>query len=187
MSRTFTACKQPVHNRGKAPDAFLNEIIDWCLTAPNEIFERNEVFDIYSSVVGDLGPWSGLAHRRAAMLEVLRVLGGFESSWRWNAGRDPDNPNPDTICNEEAGIFQCSGDSMNFSRSLKDLLLATGSDGTCQSFIPTTKSNHRFAIEYCARLIRFTTRHHGPIRDKHINPWLRRDAVDEFMRFLAEG
>ena len=75
------------------------------------------------------------------------------------------------------------------SPTLKQLLLAAdaGSDGSCDSFIRTTKSNHVFAIDYCARLLRITTRHHGPVRDRFIHPWLRRDAVDEFMRFVAEG
>jgi len=186
MDRLFVACKQRVHNRGAAPDAFLNELVDWGQNAPEEIFEKNDKFDVYSSVIQELGPWTGALHRRATMLEVLRVLGGFESSWDWNAGRDVTNPNSNTACTEEAGIFQCSGDSMNFSPSLKNLLVAAGADGSCESFIRTTKTNHRFAIEYCARLLRFTTKHHGPIKERHINPWLRRDAATEFMEFLRQ-
>ena len=184
MDRHFVACKQRVHNRGVPPDAFLDELVDWGTSAPEEIFEKNDRFDVYSSVIQDVGPWQGPLHRRATMLEVLRVLGGFESSWDWNAGRDATNPNSNTVCTEEAGIFQCSGDSMNFSPSLKHLLVAAGADGSCESFIKTTKTNHRFAIEYCARLLRFTTKHHGPVRDRHINEWLRRDALAELMEFL---
>lgn len=48
------------------------------------------------------------------------------------------------------GIFQCSGNSMSFSPTLKLLLVGTGADGTCASFIDATKTNHAFAIEYCA-------------------------------------
>src|SRR5262245_41441075 len=184
MNRHFVACKQRVHNRGVAPDAFLNELVDWGQNAAEEIFQENDRFDIYSSVAEELGPWDGALHRRAAMLEVLRVLGGFESSWDWNAGRDVTNPNSNTACTEEAGIFQCSGDSMNFGLSLKTLLVVASADGSCESFIKTTKMNHRFAIEYCARLLRFTTKHHGPVRDRHINPWLRRDAAAELIEFL---
>ena len=186
MARQFVACKQKVHNRGIAPDAFLDELVDWGTSAREEIFEKNDKFDVYSSVIHELGPWQGPLHRRAAMLEVLRVLGGFESSWDWNAGRDVTNPNSNTVCSEEAGIFQCSGDSMNFSPSLKDLLNTAGADGSCESFITTTKTNHQFAIEYCARLLRLTTKHHGPVRDKHINQWLKRDALTEFMEFLRQ-
>jgi hypothetical protein len=92
MARTFVACMQRVHNRGTPPDAFLNQLVDWGAAAPDEIFARNEITDIYSFVSPELGPWADIRERRAAMLEVLRVLAGFESSWNWNAGRDITNP-----------------------------------------------------------------------------------------------
>ena len=185
MSRNFVACKDKVDNRGKAPNAFLDELVDWANTAPDEIFKPNQIQDIYSNVVGELGPWQGLKHRKAAMLEVLRVLGGFESSWDWNEGVDVMNPSSNTPCTEEAGIFQCSGNSMNFDPTLKALLKKETGETDCETFKTETKSNHPFAIEYCARLLRFTVRHHGPIRDRHINRWLRRDAVAEFESFLT--
>ncbi len=34
MTRNFVACKQLVFNRGKAPDSFLNELVDWGMVAP---------------------------------------------------------------------------------------------------------------------------------------------------------
>ena len=74
---------------------------------------------------------------------------------------------------------------MNHSPKLKQLLIAAGGDGTCASFITVTKSNHRFAFEYCANLLRVTTKHHGPIKEGKIHPWLRRDAVDEIIRALT--
>jgi len=185
MSRTFVACKSKVHNRGNPPDAFLNEIIDWARSAPDEVFKPNPIHDIYSNVLADLGPWRGLPHRKAAMLEVLRVLGGFESSWDWNADVDPTNPSSNTPCTEEAGIFQCSGNSMSFDKSLEDLLRHATGKKDCDTFRAETKSNHKFAIEYCARLLRFTVNHHGPVKRKEINPWLRRDAVSEFEGFLS--
>ena len=54
MSRTFVACKSKVYNRGKPPEAFLNEIIDWAINAPDTIFEANPIHDIYSNIVADL-------------------------------------------------------------------------------------------------------------------------------------
>jgi len=185
MTRQFIACKQKVLDRGRPPDSFLNELVDWGRAAAAEVFAKNDKFDVYSSVFQQLGPWQGALHRKAVMLEALRVLGGFESSWKWSAGVDTTNPTSNTPCTEEAGIFQCSGNSMAFSPTLKALLVSTGADGSCSSFITTTKENHAFAIEYCARLIRFTTKHHGPIKGMHIHPWLRRDAVEEFQAFLA--
>ena len=142
--------------------------------------------DIYTNVATELGPWKNLLHRKAVMLEVLRVLGGFESSWDWNEGVDKNNWKSNTPCTEEAGIFQCSGDSMNFDSSLKNLLHQVSAKTDCDSFRETTKSNHKFAIEYCARLLRFTVNHNGPVKRKEINHWLRQDAVTEFEKFLSE-
>ena len=118
------------------------------------------------------------------MLEVLRVLAGFESSWKWNAGPDTTNPDSNTACTEEAGILQCSGDSMNFDASLKQLLRTVSGRTDCISFQRTTKSDHKFALEYCARLLPFTVAHHGPVRDHHIHPELRRDAMAELLGLL---
>jgi hypothetical protein len=185
MARTFIETKQEVFNRGVAPDSFLNELVDWANTAPDEIFEQNNKHDIYSNVVGDLGPWTGLSHRKAAMLEVLRVLGGFESSWKWEEGVDTTNPDSNTPCTEEAGIFQCSGNSMDIDPTLKALVLEKTGHTDCETFKTETKSNHALAIEYCARLLRFTVNHHGPVKHRHINEWLRREAVEEFQSFLT--
>jgi hypothetical protein len=187
MARTFVACKKKVFNRGKPPDGFLNELIDWARQAPDEVFEKNTNHDIYTNVRAELGPFSDLLHRKAVMLESLRVLGGFESSWDFNAGRDITNPDSNTPCTEEAGIFQCSGNAMEFDESLEDLLRHASEGHTdCETFIAVTKENHRFAFEFCARLLRFTVNHHGPVKHKKINPWLRRDAVSEFQAFLSE-
>lgn len=192
MPREFTECRIPVHNRGAAPMTFLNELIDWGIQAPDEIFDRNENYDVYSHVFSSLGPWEDLLHRRAVMLEVLRVLGGFESSWKWNAGRDTTNPNSNTSCTEEAGIFQCSGDSMNFHSSLRSLLRSASGKTDCTTFRKTSKENHQFAFEYCSRLIRFTVNHHGPLKrdasygaSRSIHSWLSRGAVDEIKQFLT--
>jgi hypothetical protein len=119
MNGKFIACKQKVHNRGRAPDSFLEELVAWGRSAPAEVFAKNNKFDTYSSVVNQLGPWQGDLHRRAVMLDVLRVLGGFESSWDWKAGVDTTNPTSNIPCTEETGLFQCSGNSMAFSPILK--------------------------------------------------------------------
>jgi len=187
MARQFVACKKKVANRGVPPDKFLNELIDWGRQAPDEIFQQNNKTDVYSSVASELGPYSDLLHRKAVMLEVLRVLGGFESSWNFNAGRDITNPTSNTPCTEEAGIFQCSGNAMNFDASLKRLMReASGGKTDCKTFITLTKQNHQFAFEFCGRLLRFTTSHHGPVKRKEINEFLRRDAVTEFQNFLSQ-
>jgi hypothetical protein len=100
----YVATKQHVFNRGVPPDDFLDQLVAWGKQASDEIFEKNNVSDIYSSVKNTLGPWRDLPHRRAAMLEVMRVLAGFESSWDWKEGRD--NTNPASV---NAGNYRSGG------------------------------------------------------------------------------
>lgn len=183
-ARSFDACLAEVANRGRPPASFLNELVDWGATADAAIFAPNTANDVYASVARELGPWEGDRHRRAVMLEVLRVLAGFESSWNWNEGVDKSKSVANTACNEEAGIFQVSADSMSYSAALRDLARTAGGDTTCDTFRRTTKTNHRFAMEYCARMLRITTAHNGPIRGRHIHSWLRREAVAEFQQWL---
>jgi hypothetical protein len=180
----FHATKQKVLNRGIPPDNFLTQLVAWGKTAPDEIFAPNQNTDVYSNIVGVLGPWQNLRHRRAAMLEVMRVLAGFESSWDWNAGVDTTNPTSDTPNTMEAGAWQVSANSMSFGQELKDLVLRqVGSlDGT--AFQAAMKQNHPLAMEYIARLLRRTVDHNGPVKRHEIDPWLRRDAVTEFESLL---
>lgn len=184
--RTFKACKKSVANRGVAPDSFLNDLVHWGLTAPDEIFETNKRFDVYSSVRDELarnGVWPSLAYRKAVMLEVLRVLAGFESSWDWREGRDIANSNGDKPEDEEAGVFQVSYDSIAFDPSLAACVMRHTGELSPERFISGIKNGKMFAIEYAARLLRFTVRHNGPVKRKEINPWLSREAVNEFLSF----
>lgn len=198
----FKATKQKVLNRGVPPDSFLMELVDWARTAPNVIFEANpNPADIYAAVKATLGPWQGLTHRKAVMLEVMRVLAGFESSWNWREGVDSTRVSADTPANSEAGAWQVSADSLAFGDDLRILVhreagaLAV-TDG--RKFQVAMKENHPLAMEYVARLMRRTTGHNGPLyKDRHrfkpalrgeehsIYPWLRADAVTEFADLLT--
>ena len=180
----FGATRQPVSNRGVPPDSFLDELVAWGKIAPDEIFAPNSNKDVYSNVVGVLGPWEDLRHRRAVMLEVMRVLAGFESSWDWNAGVDVTNATsvtPDTI---EAGAWQVSANSMHFGEELKTLVLAKVGSLDGNDFQRAMKTDHPLAMEYVARLLRRTVNHHGPVKRQEIDPWLREDAVAEFRALL---
>jgi hypothetical protein len=181
----FHATKQKVFNRGIPPDDFLNQLVNWGKNAPDEIFVRNNNSDIYSDIDGILGPWEDLLHRRAAMLEVMRVLAGFESSWNWNADVDTTNPESNTPETMEAGAFQVSADSMNFGQELKDLVHAKVGSLDPTAFRNAMKQDHPLAMEYVARLLRRTINHHGPIKHHEIDEWLRRDAVAEFRSLVA--
>lgn len=177
------AAKKTVYNRGRAPDSFLTELIDWAKNAPAEIFAYNDKQDIYSALNKELGPYDSDLKRRAVMCEALRVLGGFESSWDWTEGRDTTNPNIDSAANEEAGIFQTSYDSIAFDPSLRACMKRYGVLNA-REFIEASKFNHKFALEYTARLLRFSRTHHGPIKRKEINKWVFREAVKEFEAVL---
>ena len=182
---SYGAMKQHVSNRGVPPDPFLDELVAWGKVAPEEIFAPNPYSDIYSSVKNTLGPWESNEHRRAVMLEVMRVLAGFESSWDWEAGRDVTNPTSDTPETTEAGAWQVSANSVNFGSELKELILREVHSLDGIQFQKAMKSNHRLAMEYIARLLRRTTHHNGPVLRHEIDPWLRRDTVEEFQVILC--
>lgn len=189
----FHATKSKVLNRGTPPDAFLSELVSWGRIAPDEIFAINsEARDIYTSIKPVLGPWIGtplsrewFLHRKAVMLEVLRVLAGFESSWNWREGVDTTNPTSNTPETMEAGAWQVSANSIAFGDDLRELVMdKVGTlDGT--EFQKAMKSNRTLAMEYASRLLRHTTHHNGPAKRHEIDEWLRRDAVNEFMELVS--
>jgi hypothetical protein len=163
----FHAPKQEVFNRGVPPDSFLDELLAWGKTASDEIFVPNPHADIYSSVVGTLGPWESIQHRRAVMLEVMRVLAGFESSWDWNAGVDRGRhkqPDFHDTGDMEAGAWQVSANSMAFGQELKDLVLNKVGSLDGDDFQQAMKQDHQLAMEYIARLLRRTVDHNGLTR-----------------------
>jgi hypothetical protein len=180
----YKATKQRVHNRGIPPDSFLDQLVAFGKTAPDEIFAPNSAKDIYWSVFGTLGPWRGIPHRRAVMLEVLRVLAGFESSWNWNEGADSTNPTSVTPTTIEAGAWQVSANSMGFGPELKSLVLAKAGALDGNTFQRAMKQNHQLAIEYIARLLRRTVNHNGPVKRHEIDRWVRKDAVAEFQALV---
>ena len=73
---------------------------------------------------------------------------------------------------------------MDLDQGLKDFAKETLGATDDTTFISGTKSNHRFAIEYAARLLRIAVEHHGPIFYRHIHPDLSKAAVSEFRRYL---
>lgn len=201
----FPVLFSPVHNRGAAPARFLDTLVSVIKSLPDEVFSGTyrsttepDVFEFLKDEMNRLidPAFEPTYRRKAFMCEVLRVLGGFESSWNWQEGRDVTNPSSNTPVTEEAGIFQCSANSMNFHPSLKQCLdrhfggpgrASVGSQNDIsRRFISLTKSSPSFAIEYCARLLRFTIRHHGPLLRREIVPWLRAGCVDAFFELLTQ-
>jgi hypothetical protein len=173
-----------VLNRGAAPRQFIDALIEWGKTAQEEIFAPNPYHDIYGSVVGRLGPWRPGNHRRAVMLEVMRVLAGFESSWDWDAGVHTANPRSQTPLTAEAGAWQVSADSINFGSELRDLVKSRAGSLDPLVFQIAMKEDHILAMEYIARLLRRTTQHNGPVKRHEIDDWLSPKAVSEFQNLL---
>lgn len=196
---TFRETKQKVFNRGVPPDEFLAELVNWARSAPDEIFEPNPLNDIYSKVAPELGPYTSFTHRRAVMLEVMRVLAGFESSWDWQEGVDTSRLGSDTPENSEAGAWQVSYDARRLAPVLAKMLRDRGiSDGV--TFQRKMKFDHPLAMEFVARLMRHNTKHNGPLykgdersiirrslrgEEHSIYPWLSREAVWEFEELLS--
>jgi len=183
---TFNATKTRVLNRGIPPESFLTAIVNWAKNAPDSVFEKNPNADIYSSVASVLGPYESLLHRKAVMLEVMRVHAGFESSWNWGEGVDKTNKtsmsNPE---GEETGIFQVSFDSTRLGAGAMKQYAKEHDIDTPQEFIPAMKKDHELAIDYYAHLIRVNVKWAGPILRHELHPWLSRAAVKEFMGLLA--
>jgi len=179
--------KSSVSNRGVPPSSFLNELVAWGSFAPYDIFcprvDNKRETDIYTHIKPILAPdrWSGSLHRRAAMLEVMRVLAGFESSWNWNCGRDITNSTSVTPTTIEAGAWQVSGNSRAFGPDLRELAPADGN-----RFQRAMKSDHPLAMEYIARLLRHTIRHNGPVVRHEIDEFLNPHAVAQFMGLIKE-
>ena len=185
----FVKTRVEVLNRGIPPVEFLQEIVEWGKTAAKEIFadKKTEEKDVYASVKETLGPFKNILHRKACMLEVMRVLAGFESSWKWDTGRDKTNPDEDSPDTISAGPFQVSANSMGFGQDLRDLVGRHGirnakRDG--DAFQVLMKTNHTVAFDYISRLLRHTVRHNGPVKRCEINAWLSRDAAKEFQQLL---
>jgi hypothetical protein len=195
----FLETKRRVFNRGSAPNTFLTEMVEWAKGASDDIFEVNPLNDIYAKVRSELGPYDNLRHRKAVMLEVMRVLAGFESSWDWKEGVDTSRLGDDTPENSEAGAWQVSYDARRISPELAKILRDQGiHDGI--TFQRAMKFDHPLAMEFVARLMRINTRHNGPLykgserdairrslrgAEHSIYPWLSRESVGEFEGLLG--
>lgn len=193
----FVAAKASVFNRGSAPDSFLVDLIAWGKLATDDIFASNNVpVDLYTIIKSSLGTranggyvWDDIKHRRAAMLEAMRVHAGMETSWSWKEGVDKTNKSSmKNRSREETGIFQVSFDSLDLGHgAMKPFAIEHGIE-TVEKFIPEMKQNHTLALEYYARLVRVSIAWAGPLlrhgRDS-IYPWLSRDSMREIQAALG--
>ncbi len=181
----FGPCKSRVSNRGEPPDSFLTELVEWGREESEEVFAPNpNPADVYAYMRPILGPWGNLLHRRAALLEEIRVHAGLESSWNFGEGKDPGNHSPDPKT-WEAGVLQVSFDSTEIDHGAMLPFAVEYGIGTVGSFRDQMKSNHPLALEYYARLARINVRWAGPLLRHEVDPWLSRAAVSQFQELLA--
>lgn len=191
----FRAALHSVSNRGTPPQSFLEELVTWARQAPDEIFAPNATpVDIFTVIKPQLATpvgsdpsgtpifhWNSLLHRKAAMLEAMRVHAGFESSWNWKEGVDTTNRT--SMANEagqETGIFQVSFDSLYLGNKALMPFAQTHEIDTVEKFIPAMKIDARLALEYYARLVRVSVAWAGPLIRGDVLPYLRRDSMAEF-------
>ena len=195
---TFHHLLSPVAGHGSPPIPFLLELVAFGRTAPDALFAANdEPGDVMGKLRSILGPWQGeagsaewLMHRRCSMLELLRCLAGFESSWHWTEGTDMTNARSMAHAESaEAGPFQESFDSLGQEHkhhTLKSLLDRYGVTGP-NSFIQRSKTDHVFAMTYAVALLRITKRCNGPLERGEIDSSLSREAVAEIRQILEAG
>jgi hypothetical protein len=194
---TYHALKQAVRHgrRDEAavpPTAFLDALIDWGRGAPDEIFSPKGTNEIYVTVLHYLGPYDNVMHRRAVMLEVMRVLAGHESEWNWRQGVDS-RPQAEvkTALTTEAGAWQVSANSMALAPELRHLVHTRVGSTDPIKFQHAMKKDHVLAMEYIARSLRNRIDTHGPVvrctkttPPRGIGSNLSRDAVKEFLEYL---
>jgi hypothetical protein len=190
----YDKTKASVFNRGVPPDSFLDALVAFGKSAPDSIFSQNTNYDIYSVIGNALGALPDFLTRRAALLEAARVHAGFESSWNWTEGVDHTNQTSlSNITGQETGVFQVSFDSTELDQGTRQLdacLNFYGVSITPEAFIVAMKSNHALAVEYYARLVRFSIRWAGPLLPIHggraaIVPYLSLPAMIEFKTLIT--
>ncbi len=177
----FIHTKSHVDDQGIPPDDFIQQLVVWGKMAPDDLFRSDsEDIDIYTWVRPELGPYTSIEHRKSAMLECMRVLAGFESTWNWNEGPDPEvPPSQQTPYTMEAGAWQISANSRALHSDLADM-----SPEDPFEFQKKMKEDHIFAMEYTATLLGHTVYHNGPAKRHEIDPWLRRESVGEFTALI---
>lgn len=187
----FTATKHPVTERGRPPDSFLTELVEWARAEQDAVFAPNdapvEIFTLIRPKLGnDAGGWDDPLHRKAALCEAMRVHAGYESSWKWQEGVDKTNrTSMANIEGQETGIFQVSWDSTRLHLSLHEYARSIGILDKPAVFIAAMKSNHLLALSYYARLVRRSIKWAGPLLHGFIVQDLNRDAMNEFRQLLT--
>lgn len=183
----MSAINQPIgHGHDSPPAAFLQALVAWAKAEDDSVFAPNLQLgdkDIYNVIAPKLGHSTDLTVRRAQMCEVLRCLGGDESDWNWQEGRDT-SAGPETPDQMEAGAFQVSYDSRLLVSDLAAFLAQHGITDA-ETFQAKIKESPQLDMAYTARLLRDATRWDGPSNRGWILQQVSPDAVAEFAALLG--
>ena len=91
----FTYTRRTFANHGPTPISFLQDLLDWAKTAPDEIFAPNaepeDCMNLIKPALIPARPWASLRERKAALLDAAVVHAGYESDWNWHEGVDTTN------------------------------------------------------------------------------------------------
>lgn len=178
-----------VYNRGAPPVAFIDELVLWAKFAGDDVFMPNDSNDIYAKYAPVLGPWTSLPQRKAGMMEMLRVLAGYEVAGH---GR----PEPTRIIlitarqQPRRGSSRCRRTRWPLA-TLKTRLFAFWQHRSGR-FYPGDETDTFFALDYAARLLRLTINANGPVLHddlasgdkKYLHHWLSPSAMNEFMALI---
>jgi len=194
-----TGVKTKWNKRGPT-DNFLTPLFNFVHSqcdSNDAIFgSNNHPLDSFSHLRTELGISSASTrkYRCAALFELIRTSGAFESDYNWKEGRDVSASNYD-LYTQEAGLFQTSPNSHYDSVSgtwhkyLNELVAKHGVGQVRKGSPENAKWNalmknmekKSVIIEHYAFMLRHNYKHYGPVIDKvnRVGVNLNRSCIKE--------
>lgn len=191
--------------KAPTPDVFLVTLFEFVKSScSNDTLYgvNSETRDAFSYLSKELGVSkdSSRAYRCAAMFELVRASGAFESDYRWQEGRDKSASNFD-FYTMESGLFQTSPNSHYYGHkgygrwAYLDALVAKHGVGIVKQGSPENEkwnklmkdeSKKHVIIEHHVFMLRHNYRHYGPIIDKanRVGVNLNKACITEVLKFL---
>lgn len=183
---SFNHTRRTFANHGPTPVSFLQDLLLWAETAPDEIFApNNEPSDAFNLLV-PVGGWQSLAHRKATLLDAAVIHAGYESDWNWHEGVDVTNRT--SMANktgQETGPWEVSFDSENIHHAAMLPFAQSHDIANVDAFIPAMKTNKPLSCEYYFRLLRVSTAWAGPWNKGWVAAHISSEAVAEWQALLA--
>jgi len=163
---------------------------------------NSEARDAFTYLSGelDVSKESSRPYRCAAMFELVRASGAFESDYRWQQGRDKSASNYD-FYTMESGLFQTSPNSHYYAHkgygrwAYLDALVAKHGVGIVRQGSPENEKWNKLMkdetkkhviIEHHVFMLRHNYKHYGPIIDKanRVGVNLNKQCIAEVLKLL---